>query len=560
MRRMPMGTLPFLLFVSLGVFLSAAAACRPAGEVPASALEAMTADGLAAHIQLLASDEFEGRAPATPGEEKTINYLATEFQRLGLQPGNGDSYFQPFPVVSITSTPSAGLRVGDERNETSYEFGSEFVAWTRRVVPGSDITDSEMIFVGYGTVAPEYGWNDYAGLDVRGKTVVMLVNDPGFATKDPALFNGNAMTYYGRWTYKYEEAARQGASGVFIVHETEPAAYPWAVVENGFTGPQFGLVAEDNNMSRVAVEGWVTVETARSIFERAGLDYDALKEAASQPGFEPVPLNLRASVGLVNKIERSSTNNVLAVLPGSDRAEEYVVYMGHWDHFGRDTTLEGDQIYNGARDNATGTAALLEVAGAFAGLDPKPSRSILILAVGGEEQGLLGSAYYAAEPVFPPEKTVAALNIDAMNVWGRTNDIMVVGFGNSELDDYAVEAAEAEGRVIRPDPEVEKGFFYRSDHFSLAKIGVPAFYADPGIDNIEHGEAWGIEQREQYTAERYHKVTDEFSPDWDLTGAVADLRLLFRMGYRMANESTFPNWRDGTEFKATRDSMMAAAM
>jgi Zn-dependent M28 family amino/carboxypeptidase len=262
----------------------------------------------------------------------------------------------------------------------------------------------------------------------------------------------------------------------------------------------------------------------------------------------------------VNKIERSSTNNVLAVLPGSDRAEEYVVYMGHWDHFGRDTMLEGDQIYNGARDNATGTAALLEVAGAFAGLDPKPSRSILILAVGGEEQGLLGSAYYAAEPVFPPEKTVAALNIDAMNVWGRTNDIMVVGFGNSELDDYAVEAAEAEGRVIRPDPEVEKGFFYRSDHFSFAKIGVPAFYADPGIDNIEHGEAWGIEQREQYTAERYHKVTDEFSPDWDLTGAVADLRLLFRMGYRMANESTFPNWRDGTEFKATRDSMMAAAM
>ncbi|NNG17415.1 MAG: peptidase M28, partial [Gemmatimonadales bacterium] len=261
------------------------AACRPADEMPASALEAITPNGLAAHIQVLASDGFEGRAPATPGEEKTINYLADEFQRLGLQPGNGDSYFQPFPVVSITSTPAAGLRVGDGQNETSYEFGGEFVAWTRRVVPESNITDSEMIFVGYGTVAPEYGWNDYEGLDVRGKTVVMLVNDPGFATKDPALFNGNAMTYYGRWTYKYEEAARQGASGVFIVHETEPAAYPWAVVENGFTGPQFGLVAEDNNMSRAAVEGWVTVETARSIFERAGLDYDALKEAASQPEF-----------------------------------------------------------------------------------------------------------------------------------------------------------------------------------------------------------------------------------------------------------------------------------
>ena len=557
MRCMPLGTSPLLLFMSLCLSLSAA--CRPAGEVPASALDAITADGLAAHIQVLASDEFEGRAPATPGEEKTINYLAAEFQRLGLQPGNGDSYFQPFPVVSLTSTPSAGLRVGEGRNETSYQFGSEFVAWTRRVVPESGITDSELIFVGYGTVAPEYGWNDYEGLDVRGKTVVMLVNDPGFATKDPALFNGNAMTYYGRWTYKYEEAARQGASGVFIVHETEPAAYPWAVVENGFTGPQFGLVAEDNNMSRAAVEGWVTVETARSIFERAGLDYDAQKEAASHPGFEAVPLNLRASVGLENTIARSSTNNVLAVLPGRSRADEYVVYMGHWDHFGRDTTLEGDQIYNGARDNATGTAALLELAKAFASIDPKPSRSILFLAVGGEEQGLLGSAYYAAEPVFPPEKTVAAINIDAMNVWGRTTDIMVVGYGNSELDDYAVEAAQAEGRVIRPDPEVEKGFFYRSDHFSFAKIGVPAFYADPGIDNIEHGEAWGIEQREEYTAERYHKVTDEFSPAWDLSGAAADLRLLVRMGYRLANEFTFPNWRDGTEFKATRDSMMAAA-
>ena len=540
------------------MLLSAGLGCRSGGGVPEQALDALTVQGLTAHIEVLASDDFEGRAPASAGEQKTIDYLTAEFRRLGLEPGNAGSYVQQFPVVSITSVPTA-LRVRGPKGGTAYSFGNEFVAWTRRVVPTSEVTNSDMVFVGYGTVAPEYEWNDYAGLDVRGKTVVMLVNDPGFATKDPALFNGNAMTYYGRWTYKFEEAARQGASGVFIVHETEPAAYPWAVVENGFTGPQFGLVAEDSNMSRAAVEGWVTVETARSIFQQSGMNYDSLKTQASQRGFKAVPLGLEASVGLTNTIAQSSTSNVLAVLPGSSRPDEFVVYMAHWDHFGRDTTLEGDQIYNGARDNATGTAGLLELAKAFATLESHTARSILFLAVGGEEQGLLGSAYYAANPVYPPTKTVAALNIDAMNIWGPTHDIMVVGYGNSELDDVAEQAAHADGRVLRPDPEVEKGYFYRSDHFSFAKIGVPAFYADPGIDNIEHGEAWGLEQREKYTAERYHKVTDEIGPNWDLRGAVADLRFALRMGFRLANGATFPNWRKGTEFRALRDSMMAAA-
>ncbi len=549
---------PIHLVLLSALLTPVAAGCGTSDTVPTRGLDAITVDGLATHIGVLASDEFEGRAPATPGEEKTIAYLTQEFRRLGLQPGNGDSFVQRFPVVSITGTPTGDLRVAGPSGEKRFAFKKEFVAWTRRVVPASSVANSDMIFVGYGVVAPEYDWNDYAGIDARGKTVVMLVNDPGFATKDTALFNGNAMTYYGRWTYKFEEAARQGAAAAFIVHETAPAAYPWAVVENGFTGPQFGLVADDDNRSRAAIEGWMTVETARSVFQLAGADYDSLKVQASRRGFGPIPLGLTASVGLTNAIARSNTSNVLAVLPGRTRPDEYVVYMAHWDHFGRDSTLEGDQIYNGARDNATGTAALLELATAFEAVDARPARSLLFLAVGGEEQGLLGSAYYAAHPVYPPSKTVAALNIDAMNIWGPTRDITVVGYGNSELDDVAEEAARAEGRILRPDPEVEKGYFYRSDHFSFAKIGVPAFYADPGIDNIEHGEAWGLEQREKYTAERYHKVTDEVTSDWDLQGAVDDLRFLFRMGYRLANESTFPTWREGTEFRALRDSTMAA--
>ncbi|MBA7656205.1 hypothetical protein ES703_64120 [subsurface metagenome] len=367
------------------------------------------------------------------------------------------------------------------------------------------------------------------------------------------------MTYYGRWTYKFEEAARQGAEGVLIIHETEPAAYPWGVVKNGWTGPQFYLISEDKNLSRCAVEGWVTIETARKLFESAGLNYDEIKLAAAKQGFKAIPLGLRASVTLKNSLRQSKSNNVIAVLPGSDRADEYIFYTAHWDHFGIDPTLEGDQIFNGALDNATGISALIELAEAFKMLEPPPSRSIVFLAVTAEEQGLLGSTYYATHPIYPPAKTVAAINMDALNIYGKMKDITIIGYGNSELDDYVEAAAAEQGRRVRPDPKPERGFFYRSDHFSFAKQGIPALYTSTGIDHVEHGEKWTLAKKEKYTAENYHKPSDEFDPNWDLSGAIEDLRLLFRVGYKLSMESTFPNWKEGTEFKAKRDADMEAA-
>ena len=544
------------VLLAAGVLLIAS--CGGDQVVPGVALESITGDDLGKRIAILASDSFGGRAPSSVGEERTMAYLAATFRGLGLEPGNDGSFFQEVPLVRSTAAPGATLTISGRGEVSRYTVGDDFVAWTVRVVETAALENSELVFVGYGVVAPEYDWNDYAGLDVRGKTVVMLVNDPGFATGDTALFRGNAMTYYGRWTYKFEEAARQGAEGAIVVHETEPAAYPWEVVRNGWTGPQFSLESADGNMGRVAVEGWFTVETARAIFEQAGQDYDALKEQALERSFEPVGLGLAASVRLRNTIERSTSRNFLALLPGTDRADEYVIYMAHWDHFGTDTTRDGDRIFNGAKDNATGTAALIEIAEAFRAVSSAPSRSVLFLATTAEEQGLLGSLHYAENPVVSLANTVAAINMDAMNTLGPMRDVTIVGYGNSELDDYVERAAEEQGRVVRPDPEPEKGYFYRSDHFSFAKKGVPALYVDPGVDHVEHGEAWSLERLAEYTAERYHKPSDEYDPAWDLTGMSEDLRLLFRVGYRLANGRDFPDWRPGTEFKAARDAMMSA--
>ncbi len=513
---------------------------------------------LTRHIQTLASDEFMGRGPSSEGEEKTVSYLKEQFQQLGLQPGNGDSYYQEVPLVEITAKSDARLMIGGKGQGNSFSYGDEYMAWTKRVVGRTSINNSELIFVGYGTVAPEYDWNDYAGLDVRGKTVVMLVNDPGFETHDEDLFNGNAMTYYGRWTYKYEEAARQGAASALIIHETKPAGYPWEVVSSSWSGPQFDLVSEDTNMSRCAIEGWLTIETANKVFGQAGLNLDELKSAALQRDFSAVPLGLTASLALSNDISQSRSKNVIAVLPGTNRPEEYVFYMAHWDHLGMDPNLEGDQIYNGALDNATGTAGLLELAEAFTQLKNPPERSIAFLAVTAEEPGLLGSKHYATNPIYPVTKTVAAINMDGLNVHGKMKDITIIGYGNSELDEYLISAAKKQERTVNPDPQPEKGYFYRSDHFSFAKEGIPALYADQGIDHVEHGKEWTQAQLDNYTAERYHKPSDEYDPNWDLSGAVDDLRLLFRLGYELANESTFPNWSEGSEFRGKRDRDMAA--
>ena len=521
-----------------------------------AALDTITAEELSADVQILSSDAFEGRGPVSPGEDSTINYMKSRFEDVGALPGNGDSYFQEVPLASITADPSVVLQIRGGGPTQRFGYADDFVAWTKRVVDSERINNSELVFVGYGIVAPENDWDDYEGVDVTGKTAVILVNDPGFATQDPAVFNGNAMTYYGRWTYKFEEAARQGAAGALVIHETAPASYGWETVRNSWTGPQFALVDENNNMSRLAVEGWLSSETAGAILERAGLNYDSLKSAAERPGFQAVSMGLTASVSLRNTVVRSVSNNVLALVPGTDRADEYIVYTAHWDHFGLNPNLEGAQIFNGAMDNATGISALIELAQAFLGLEESQSRSIVLMAVTAEEQGLLGSAYYATNPVYPLEKTVAAINLDALNILGPMHDVSIVGYGNSELDGYLIDAASHQERVVNPESRPEAGSYYRSDHFNFAKVGVPALYPNAGIDHVEHGVEWTQQRLDEYSANNYHQPSDEYDPNWDLSGAIDDIRLVFRVGYRLANETVFPNWNEGTEFKAIRDAMM----
>jgi Zn-dependent M28 family amino/carboxypeptidase len=459
-------------------------------------------------------------------------------------------------MVAITADPGMTLSVAGGSDSNTFAYGPDLIAWTKRVTEQIDVADSELVFVGYGIVAPEYGWDDYEGIDVTGKTVVVLVNDPGFATQDPEVFKGNTMTYYGRWTYKYEEAARQGAAGVLIVHETEPAAYGWSTVEGTWSGVQFDLVSEDNNMGRVAFESWITLEAAEAIFAQADMSYQEMKAAALTPDFQAVEMGLTASLSFSNEVVRSTSRNFLAKITGTTRPDEVVLYMGHWDHFGVDLSLEGDQIFNGALDNATGIAALLEMAEAFLALEPGPERTVVFLATTAEEFGLLGSAYYGTNPVYPLDKTAAAINIYGLSILGATRDYVIIGHGNSQLDDYAVRYNQLLDREVKPNPEPEKGYFYRSDHFPLAKQGVPAHYGSAGHDNIEHGEEWGRAQSDAWTAEHYHRVTDEYSVDWDLGGAMQDISVWFRIGVELAYSNVFPQWNEGTEFKAIRDAMM----
>ncbi len=509
--------------------------------------------GFSQHIQTLASDEFEGRLPASPGEEKTIAYLADEFAKLGAVPGNGDSYFQPVSLGAITTDPNTQLIVSQGGKRVEYAYGTEAMVGTKRVVESIELEASELVFVGYGIVAPEFGWNDYEGLDMKGKTALIIVNDPGYVTQDSSLFTGKAMTYYGRWTYKYEEAARQGAAGALIIHQTGPASYPWEVVKNGWSGKQFDQVSADGNADRCAVEGWVQESVAKDLFDRAGLSMDEMMAAAAQPGFKWKMMNQEISVSLRNALEKSTSNNVIAKIPGKTRPDEYIIYTAHWDHFGIDTTLEGDQIYNGAQDNATGTAALLELAEAYQAAG-RSDRTIVFMAVTAEEQGLIGSAYYASNPVYPLGQTVAVINMDALNTLGQMKDIMIIGYGNSELDQYVEKYAAAQNRTVREDPTPEKGSYFRSDHFSFAKQGVPALNAKSGINHVTHGPDWTLEQQKDYTTNRYHKPGDNYDPNWDLSGAVQDLQMLFQIGLELANNEDWPNWHEGVAFKAMRDA------
>ncbi|MGA1383512.1 MAG: M28 family metallopeptidase [Steroidobacteraceae bacterium] len=507
------------------------------------------------HIVTLSSDEFEGRKPGTAGERKTVDYLVAEFKKLGLAPGNGDSYLQQVPIVEITAGSDATLSLG----AATLEYGKDVVMWTKRIVPEISIADSPLVFVGHGVVAPEYGWNDYAGVDMRGKTAVILINDPGFATNDATLFRGRAMTYYGRWTYKFEEAARQGAAAAIIIHDDKPAAYGWGTVQTSWTGPQLDTVSADGNASRVAIEGWMTKAAGDALLRANGRSYDELLIAASQPGFKPIPLAQQASGSLRNLIRRSSSPNVIAMIKGSKRPDEYVIYTAHWDHLGKSLARGGDNIFNGALDNATGTSGLLTIAKAFAESKRPPERSVIFLAVTLEESGLLGSAFYVQNPIFPLKRTVAALNMDAIPWGGPTRDVSVIGYGASELEPYLERAAAKQDRVLREEPTPENGFFYRSDHFNFAKVGVPALYFKLGIEDREKGAEWAKAQAAEFTALHYHKPSDEFRPGTDLRGGLQDLELLFEIGSTLAREKRFPNWYATSEFRAARDRSLGAA-
>jgi len=544
-----------LLFIFL--IVSAFTSCKVENKRIVSAVDSITADDLKTKISVLASDDFRGRAPSTIGEEKTIAYLAEQFKQAGLKPANNGSFFQEVSLIKLTADKSMILDINGGKSKVSLKYSDDFIGSTPKVTDFIKIDNSDIVFVGYGINSPENNWNDYAGLDVKGKTVLMLVNDPGYATSDSTLFTGKAMTYFGRWTYKYEEAAREGAKAAIIIHETGAAGYPWAVVQNSWSGPQFYLEDNDISKSDLQFKAWVTTEEAKRIFESAGLDYNQLTLAATKRGFKPVDMNLKASVQFKNKAEHTKSNNVAAVWPGTDRSEEYIIYTAHWDHFGVNSAFKEDSIFNGAVDNATGTAALIEIARAFTRLPEKQNRSILFLSVTCEEQGLLGSEFYVQHPLFPLAKTVGVINMDALNIFGKTKDMTIVGFGNSQLDNYAVAVLKKYGRYASPDPAPEKGGYFRSDHFSFAKAGVPSLYLSDGVDNVEHGKEWGLARSEKWIMENYHKPSDNYEPDkWNFDGMIEDIRVYFEVGYDLSTSKEFPEWNPGFPFKSLRDKMM----
>jgi Zn-dependent M28 family amino/carboxypeptidase len=534
------------------------------GEVAVSALPHVAPEAILQHIKVLSSDKFEGRAPGTNGEELSVAYIETQFKDLGLQPGNPDgTYIQKVPLVGIKASEARPLTFVKGSQALGLRWKEDVVAWTKHVADSASIDKSDVVFAGYGVEAPEYNWDDFKGMDVKGKTIIVLVNDPPIpdpthpSRLDPNTFAGKAMTYYGRWTYKFEEGARKGAAAILIVHETEPAGYPFSVVQ-GNLNEKFDIVTADKNAGRANIEGWITAPAARKLFAMAGQDYDALKKQAATRAFKPVPFGIKASMTISNTLRTIDSKNVVAKLEGSDPQlkDEYVIYSAHWDHLGVGAPVNGDKIYNGAVDNASGVASVLEIAKAFTQVRPKPKRSVLFLMVTAEEQGLLGSQYYSVTPLYPLRKTVANINIDGVNQWGKTKDITVIGLGASDLDDYLRRAAQEQQRTLTPDPEPEKGLYYRSDHFNFAKQGVPALDPDSGIDFVGKPADWGKKKRDEFTEHDYHAPSDEVKPDWDLSGAAQDDDLLFAVGYRVANEDKYPEWKPGNEFKAKRDAMM----
>jgi len=551
----------------LGAILFGAAICLLAADELAErlqpALEAITPDGLLAHIKVLASDEFEGRAPGTKGEELSVKYITYQFKQIGLKPGNPDgTYMQEVSLAGIKSEPQMLFVAGDKTIDLKNQ--DDFVASSARLQPEIKIDNSDVVFVGYGVVAPEYGWDDYKGVDVRGKTLLMLIGDPPVPDpKDPSkldeqMFKGKAMTYYGRWTYKYEIAAKKGAAAAIIVHESEPAAYPWQVVRSSWAKENFELDNPNKNMDAVEARSWITRDVARKLFADCGQDFDALKKSAVTKGFRPVTLKATATIEIKQQIRSFKSHNVIGKLEGDDpkMRDEYIIYTAHWDHLGRHPELQGDQIFNGAIDNASGVASVLQLAAAFTKLNPPTKRSLLFMATTAEEAGLLGAKYYAEHPLYPLEKTLADINIDGINPWGKTHDLEDVTNGNSTLDDLLGQAAARQGRVMKPNSEPEKGGFYRIDSFEFAKAGLPVVHAARGIEIIGKPPGYGKQKRDEFVAKHYHQPSDEVDPNWDLSGAVQDIQLLFEVCYQVANGDKFPEWKAGSEFKSKRDAML----
>ncbi|MEY2481966.1 MAG: hypothetical protein QOK24_494 [Verrucomicrobiota bacterium] len=549
-----------IYFFTAGVFLSAAEA--PSGPSK-SALDAITAADLLKHIKVLASDEFEGRAPGSKGEELSVKYITEQFKALGLKPGNPNgTYTQEVPLAGITSAPVASFSVGDKKMEL--KFPEDYVASSARLQGEVKAENTDVVFVGYGVVAPEYGWDDYKDVDVRGKTILMLINDPAIpdpadpARLDPKMFKGSAMTYYGRWTYKYEIAAQKGAAAAVIIHETVPAAYPYSVVQTSWAKENFEIDAPDKNMNAVQIRSWITLDVAKKLLTDSGQDFDALKKAALTKEFRPIAIGAKANFDVKQTVRSFKSRNVVGKIEGSDPKlkDEWIMYSAHWDHLGRHEELKGDQIFNGAADNASGVGGLIELAAGYMKLKPPAKRSVLFVATTAEEAGLLGAKFYAEHPLYPLEKTLADINMDGLSLWGKTRDIEDTSFGNSDLDDMLAAAATRQGRVMNPNSQPEKGSFYRADQFEFSKVGLPSLYTAAGKDVIGKPPEFGQQKKDEYVAKHYHQPSDEVNPEWDLSGAAEDLRLLFEVGYQVANGEKFPEWKPGTEFKAKRDAMM----
>ena len=531
---------------------------------PTAALDAISAEDMLRHVKTLASDEFEGRAPGSHGEELSVKYISAQFKTLGLRPGNPDgTYVQEVPLAGIKSAPTAAFTVGGQT--TTLHYPEDFVASSERLQPEIKVDKSEVVFVGYGVVAPEYGWDDYKDVDVRGKTILMLVGDPPVpdphdpAKLDDNMFKGKAMTYYGRWSYKYEIAAKKGAAAAVIIHETGPAGYQYSVVKLSWAKENFAIDAPDKNMGAVPVRSWITLDVAKKLFADSGHDFDKLHQAAVSKEFRPVEMGITADLDVKQTVRTFKSHNVVAALPGSDpkRAGEWVIYTAHWDHLGKHPELPGDQIFNGAVDNASGMAAVLEIARAFKAARPGPARSVLFMGTTAEEAGLLGARYYAEHPLYPLAKTLADINIDGMGIHGKTSDLEDISNGFSTLDDLLAADAKAQGRTLLPNSRPENGGFFRADHFEFAKAGVPSLYMKYGKELIGKPAGLGDQLETEWILKHYHKPSDEVTPDWDLSGAVQDAQLLFEVGWQVADGDTFPQWKPDAEFKARRDETLA---